>query len=303
MKSQYTAQSFEKGIRLDKFITEKLEEFTRSHILKLIENGQVCVNGQPCKKAGYALREGDKIEVNIIPPKQLNLEAEDIDIDIVYEDKDIAVINKARGMVVHPAAGAYSGTLVNALLFKLDSLSGINGVIRPGIVHRLDKDTSGLLVIAKNDKSHVELQRQIAQKEAKRLYLALVNGTIKQDEGIIDAPLARGDNERKKIFVKEGGRNAVTLYKAVKRYKDFTLCEFELKTGRTHQIRVHCKHIGHIIVGDKVYGDKDYFKVNGQLLHAYKLIIKHPTTGEIMTFEAPLPSYFQQVLDNLNNAN
>ena len=225
----------------------------------------------------------------------------DIDIDIVYEDEDMAVINKAQGMVVHPAPGSYDNTLVNALLYHLSSLSNINGVIRPGIVHRLDKDTSGLLVVAKNDNAHINLQEQISTKSAKRYYIALVDGDLKKDEGIVHTYIDRSSKDRKMMAVSRDnkGREAITLYKVLQRYVGYTLVEFELKTGRTHQIRVHSKHLGHPIVGDRVYGGSNKFGLNGQLLHAFKLVLTHPRTGKEMTFVADIPDYFKNVLNQL----
>ncbi len=232
---------------------------------------------------------------------KLDLEAKNIPLDIVYQDKDIAIINKPQGMTVHAGNGTHGSTLVNALLYHLDSLSGINGVIRPGIVHRIDKDTSGLLVVAKNDAAHLSLSKQIKDKTCHRIYLALLEGVVKQNDGVIDTFIGRSDKNRTMMAVKDSGRRAVTHFKVLKRYKEFTFAEFKLETGRTHQIRVHCKYIGHPIVGDPVYGyEKQKFKLNGQLLHAWKLELTHPSTGERMTFEAPIPDYFQAVLQKLD---
>lgn len=290
------------GIRLDVFVAEKAE-CTRSHAKTLIEDGNVEVNGMKASKSGLSLKAGDIVDIVNPAPKELNLEPQDIPIEIVWQDDDFAVVNKPQGMVVHPAPGAYDNTLVNALLYKLDSLSGINGVARPGIVHRLDKDTSGLLVVAKNDFAHTSLQKQIAEKSAKRFYYALVDGVVEKDSGEIRNFLARSMTDRKKYAVAKEGRLAITLYKVVRRYSAYTLMEYELKTGRTHQIRVHSRYIGHPVVGDKTYGGSDKFNLNGQLLHAYKLILKHPRTGEEMTFTAPLPDYFQNVLSSLKPSN
>ena len=286
------------GKRLDIFLGEKTGE-SRSHIKYLIEKEKGLVNGA-VKKAGYALKENDELIIYEDEVRELNLAPQNIPIDIIYEDDDIAVINKAQGMVVHPAAGAYENTLVNALLYHLKSLSSINGVVRPGIVHRLDKDTSGLLVIAKNDASHVDLQKQIADKEAKRFYYALVDGAVSKDEGVIETFIDRSQKDRKLMAVsRNSGRIAITHYNVLERFSRYTLMEYELKTGRTHQIRVHSKHIGHPVVGDGQYGGSNKFDLSGQLLHAHKLILTHPKTGEVMTFEAPLPKYFQDVLDKL----
>lgn len=286
------------GTRLDVFVAEKAE-CTRSHAKNLIEEGNVTVNGIKAAKSGALLKAGDVVVIVNPAPKELDLSPQDIPIEIVWQDEDFAVVNKPQGMVVHPAPGAYDNTLVNALLFKISSLSGINGVARPGIVHRLDKDTSGLLVVAKNDFAHISLQKQIAEKSAKRYYYALVDGVVQKDSGEIRNFLARSTADRKKYAVAKDGRLAITLYKVVKRYSVYTLMEYELKTGRTHQIRVHSRYIGHPVVGDRTYGGSDAFGLNGQLLHAYKLVLTHPRTGEEMTFTAPLPDYFQSVLDKL----
>ena len=287
--------------RIDVFLSEQAE-ITRSYVKNLIDEGNVIVNEKPITKAGYSTKIGDKITLTIQDSKELNLEPENIPLDIVYEDDDIAVINKPQGMVVHPAPGANEGTLVNALLYNLKSLSSINGIVRPGIVHRIDKNTSGLLVVAKNDFSHLELQKEIQTKEAKRYYVALVDGNVKQDEGVIETLIDRSQKDRKKMAVSlNSGRNAITLFKVKKRYGQYTLMEYELKTGRTHQIRVHSKYIGHPIVGDDVYNGSNKFSLNGQLLHAYKLVLRHPRTNEIMQFNAPYPEYFTKVLNKLDN--
>lgn len=289
----------DKSERLDVFLSEKLDK-TRSAVKKLVDDGVITVNGNKVK-AGRVLKIGEEIFVNIPDPVKLDLEAENIPLDIIYQDKDIAIINKPQGMTVHAGNGTHGSTLVNALLYHLDSLSGINGVIRPGIVHRIDKDTSGLLVVAKNDAAHLSLSEQIKNKTCHRIYLALLEGTVKQNDGIIDTFIGRSDKNRTMMAVKDSGRRAVTHFKVLKRYKEFTFAEFKLETGRTHQIRVHCKYIGHPIVGDPVYGyEKQKFKLNGQLLHAWKLELTHPSTGERMSFEAPLPDYFQAVLQKLD---
>lgn len=295
--NNYVAAS--KYKRLDLFLTETAD-FTRSHVKKLIEDGKVLLNGKPCK-SGDKVQEGDKITVEIAEPISLDVTPQNIPLDIIYQDDDLAVINKQQGLTVHSGGGTNGGTLVNALLYHLDKLSGINGVIRPGIVHRIDKDTSGLLVVAKNDFAHVDLAKQIQNKTAKRIYLALLEGSVKCDNGLIDTLITRSDKDRKQMAVSDiKGRRAVTEYRVLKRYEGFTLCEFSLKTGRTHQIRVHAKYLGHPVVGDKVYGyKKQKFDLSGQLLHAYKLILTHPKTGEVMEFTAPLPDYFENVLDKL----
>ena len=289
----------DKSERLDVFLSEKLDK-TRSAVKKLVDDGEITVNGNKVK-AGRTLKIGEEISVNIPDPVKLDLEAENIPLDIIYQDNDIAIINKPQGMTVHAGNGTHGSTLVNALLYHLDSLSGINGVIRPGIVHRIDKDTSGLLVVAKNDAAHLSLSEQIKNKTCHRIYLALLEGTVKQNDGVIDTFIGRSDKNRTMMAVKDSGRRAVTHFKVLKRYKEFTFAEFRLETGRTHQIRVHCKYIGHPIVGDPVYGyEKQKFKLNGQLLHAWKLELTHPSTGERMSFEAPLPDYFQAVLQKLD---
>ena len=289
----------DKSERLDVFLSEKLDK-TRSAVKKLVDDGEITVGGNKVK-AGRVLKIGEEISVDIPDPVKLDLEAENIPLDIIYQDKDIAIINKPQGMTVHAGNGTHGSTLVNALLYHLDSLSGINGVIRPGIVHRIDKDTSGLLVVAKNDAAHLSLSEQIKNKTCHRIYLALLEGTVKQNDGIIDTFIGRSDKNRTMMAVKDSGRRAVTHFKVIKRYKEFTFAEFKLETGRTHQIRVHCKYIGHPIVGDPVYGyEKQKFKLNGQLLHAWKLELTHPSTGERKSFEAPLPDYFQAVLQKLD---
>lgn len=291
----------EKSERLDVYLSEKLDK-TRSAIKKLIEDKNVTVNGK-VEKAGKTLKEGDEITVILPDPVKLDLEAENIPLDIIYQDEDIAIINKPQGMTVHAGNGVHGSTLVNALLYHLDSLSGINGVIRPGIVHRIDKDTSGLLVVAKNDAAHVSLSEQIKNKTCRRIYLALVEGVVKENDGVIDTFIGRSDKNRTMMAVKQDGRRAITHYKVIRRYKDYTLMEFSLETGRTHQIRVHTKYLGHPIVGDPVYGYKTQkFKLNGQLLHAFRLELTHPRSGERMTFEAPLPDYFRAVLEKLDSS-
>ena len=291
----------EKSERLDVYLSEKLDK-TRSAVKKLVEDKNVTVNGK-VEKAGKTLKEGDEITVVLPDPVKLDLEAENIPLDIIYQDEDIAIINKPQGMTVHAGNGVHGSTLVNALLYHLDSLSGINGVIRPGIVHRIDKDTSGLLVVAKNDAAHVSLSEQIKNKTCRRIYLALVEGVVKENDGVIDTFIGRSDKNRTMMAVKSDGRRAVTHYKVIRRYKDYTLMEFSLETGRTHQIRVHTKYLGHPVVGDPVYGYKTQkFRLNGQLLHAFRLELTHPRSGERMAFEAPLPDYFRAVLAKLDSS-
>jgi len=290
--------------RLDVFLAEQTDEFTRSRIKKLIEGGQVCVQGKIVKKAGDGVKQGDEVVVTVPDAVEYAVKAENIPIEIVYQDEDIAVVNKPRGMTVHVGNGNTEGTLVNALLYALDSLSGIGGVLRPGIVHRIDKDTTGLLVVAKNDKAHVSLAAQIAEKSAHRVYYALLEGNVKEDEGRIVTDLGRHPQDRLKMAVLPDGEGkiAVTDYEVLTRFgTEFTLCKFILQTGRTHQIRVHAKHIGHPCVGDPVYGyKKQKYKLSGQLLHAIELSLTHPRTGERMTFQAPLPEEFQSILEKLS---
>ena len=285
----------EEAVRPDVFLAEKLGK-TRSAVKKLIDEGLVTVGGVPVK-AGRTLKAGEEISVILPAAKKLDLEPENIPIDIVYQDADIAVINKPQGLTVHAGNGNESHTLVNALLYHLDSLSGINGVVRPGIVHRIDKDTSGLLVVAKNDAAHLSLAGQIQSKTCARIYLALLEGNVKEDSGTIATNIGRSDKNRTMMAVVERGRRAVTHYEVLERFGNYTLVRFRLETGRTHQIRVHAKYIGHPVVGDPVYGYKNQkFKLNGQLLHAETLSLDHPVTGERMTFHAPLPDYFENVL-------
>lgn len=284
--------------RIDKVLTSLEPEITRSQLKNLINDGHVTVNGQPVKPK-YKVQAGDKISLVKPEPQSLELTPENIPLDIVYEDDDVIVVNKPQGMVVHPAPGHPDHTLVNALLYH-SPLSTINGTFRPGIVHRIDKDTSGLLMVAKNDLAHQSLAEQLRNKTNKREYLALVYGQIKEDEGTIDAPLGRNPQDRKKQAVVKGGRHAVTHFKVIKRYDNFTLVKCILETGRTHQIRVHMKYIGHPLVGDPLYGPRKVIGKNGQFLHAALLGFKHPRTGEEMVFEAPLPENFQKMLDKLD---
>lgn len=288
--------------RLDVFIA-KAYAISRSSAKNYVEELGVTVNGVLRLKSGFELRVGDEVEFELPKPRELEVKAENIPLDIVYQDEYFAVINKPQGMVVHQASSYQkSDTLVNALLYNLDSLSSINGVIRPGIVHRLDKDTSGLIVVAKNDEAHKSLAGQIEKKTARRIYIGLCDGNFKEDSGTVDAPIARSKKDRKKMAIVEDGRKAVTHYTVLKRYGKYTLVRFELETGRTHQIRVHASSLHHPIVGDEVYGGSTALYKSGQLLHATELILKHPHTGEVMTFYRPVPEYFQSVLDKLNKA-
>ena len=296
-----TVTSDQTGKRIDSWLAEQIEGLTRSAAQNLLTDGAVRCNGQSLKK-NYKLVGGEAITVTLPELREVDLTPEDIPLDIIYEDADIIVVNKPRGMVVHPAVGNWSGTLVNALMFHCgDSLSGINGEHRPGIVHRIDKDTSGLLVVAKNDTAHQSLAAQIAAHTAHRGYEAIVVGSPRLDEGTVDKPIARHKTDRKKMAIVEGGREAITHYRVLKRYRGYTHMAFTLETGRTHQIRVHMASIGHPIIGDPVYGlKKDRFSDSGgQCLHASHLTLTHPRTGEKMDFFAPLPAYFTDILDKL----
>lgn len=286
------------GKRLDAFLVESLPEFTRSHIKNLIEKDLVTLDGKLPSKAGVSLKDGQKVEVEIVEPTKISTEAEDIDFEIVYEDKDLVVVNKPQGLVVHPCTSTKSGTLVNGLLAKIKDLSGINGKLRPGIVHRLDKDTSGLMVVAKNDFAHVNLAEQIKNKTCHRNYLAILEGNLKDSEGEVRTYIKRDPKDRKKMSVQADGRLAITDYKVLKYFDKACLVEFALQTGRTHQIRVHAKYLGHPVIGDKLYGKAEK-GLAGQLLHAYKLSFMHPRTGERLEFEADLPSYFLDYLKKL----
>ncbi len=291
----------EKGKRIDAYLSECIPELTRSAIQLLIQNEQIQVNGIVPKK-NYRILGTEQISVAQEEPKEVEIEPENIPIDIIYEDDDIIVVNKARGMVVHPAAGNWSGTLVNALMYHCgERLSGINGEIRPGIVHRIDKDTSGLLVIAKNDLAHQSLAAQIAEHSARREYQAIVIGKPREDTGTIDKPIARDKKDRKRMAIDPSGRDAITHYELIEAYRGYSHMKFQLETGRTHQIRIHMASIGHPIIGDPVYGHaKDRFhNIGGQCLHAYRLTLRHPTTDEIMVFECPLPDHFKTILEKL----
>jgi len=291
----------DQGTRIDKYLAEVFVDKSRSFIQGLIEKESVKVNGK-ISKSNYKLKAFDKIEVEFKEPEILKVDAEDIPIDILYEDKDVIVVNKAQGMVVHPAPGNYNGTLVNALLFHCKDLSSINGVIRPGIVHRIDKDTSGILVIAKNDEAHNKLSEQLKDHSMKREYCALVEGRLKNEKGTIDKPLARNKRDRLKIGVVEGGKRAVTHYEVIERYNGYTLIKCMLETGRTHQIRVHMASIGFPLIGDPLYGfKKQRFKLNGQMLHAKTLGFIHPTKNTYVEFTTELPEYFKAIIDKLRN--
>ena len=293
----------EGGERLDKLISEYSDEISRSFAAKLAEDGAVTVNGKRVRK-NYKAVSGDVVEIELPEPEPISAEPEDIPLDIVYEDDDLIVVNKPQGMVVHPAAGNYTGTLVNALMFHCrGTLSAINGVVRPGIVHRIDKDTSGLLVAAKNNEAHIFLAQQIKERKANRRYIALLNGILKED-GTVSKPIARHPVDRKKMAICAGGREAVTHYHVMEHFgNEYTLAECVLETGRTHQIRVHMASIGHSVVGDKTYGiKKERFNLAGQLLHAATLGFVHPKSGEYMEFSAPIPDYFENILEKLRKS-
>jgi 23S rRNA pseudouridine1911/1915/1917 synthase len=293
---QYTVKPEDEGLRIDRFLARTPELPSRTFVQKLLKNGRITVNGQ-IVKASYLLQAGDLVAVDFEAPAPPTVEAENIPLDILYEDQDLVVVNKPRGMVVHPAPGNQQGTLVNALLNYCTDLSGIGGVIRPGIVHRLDKDTSGVLVVAKNDQAHLALARQLKQRTMVRLYLALAHGRLPAPEGTISAPIARHPVHRKKMAVRADGRPATTHYRVIEELGPYTLLQVELTTGRTHQIRVHLQHIGHPVAGDQVYGRKtEPFSITGQALHAAVLRFLHPRTGQSLEFTAPLPADFQEVL-------
>ncbi|WP_396442947.1 RluA family pseudouridine synthase [Liquorilactobacillus mali] len=284
--------------RLDKVLTELFPQYSRSQLKQWLVERAILVNAQPAKP-NYKVKENDQIELTVPPVKETSLQPENIPLDIVYEDEDVLVVNKPQGMVVHPSPGHPDKTLVNALLAH-SPLSTINGEFRPGIVHRIDKDTSGLLMVAKNDQAHRSLAAQLKAKTNIREYIALVHGVIKEDNGKIDAPLGRSPKDRKKQAVVSGGRNAVTRFSVIKRYQNYTLIKCILETGRTHQIRVHLKYIGHPLVGDPLYGPAKTIKGNGQFLHAGKLGFKHPRTGKELVFDVPLPEIFRKTLDYLD---
>ena len=288
-------------MRLDKYLAEQFPEQTRSYLQKLIKDGEVLVNGKNVK-TGYQLSKGDEVSVNIPEPKELDVEPQKMDLDIVYEDDDVILINKPKGMVVHPAPGHTTDTLVNGLLYHCkDNLSGINGVARPGIVHRIDRDTTGILIVCKNDMSHNSIAAQLKEHSINRRYRALVHGNLKEDTGTIEGPIGRHPIDRKKMAINErNGKPAVTHYTVLERFGNYTLIECKLETGRTHQIRVHMTSIGHPLVGDEVYGPaKCPFKLQGQSLHAMVLGFVHPRTGEYMEFSADLPEYFEDLLRKL----
>ena len=291
----------EAGNRLDKALAD-LTELSRSQANEAIKAGTVLVNGKS-SKAKYAVKEDDVITYEVPEEEALEYKAEDIPLDIIYEDADVAVVNKPQGMVVHPSAGHTSGTLVNALMYHVKDLSSINGVVRPGIVHRIDKDTSGLLMVAKNDKAHNALAAELKDKKSLRKYVAIVHGNLPNDRGVIEAPIGRSDKDRKKQAVTAKGKPAVTRFTVLERFGNYTLVELQLETGRTHQIRVHMAYIGHPVAGDPLYGPRKTLKGHGQFLHAKTLGFTHPTTGELVEFTAEEPAIFKETLEKLRKGN
>ena len=297
---QYKIEEKNKNERLDKALSNIDNNLSRTAIQRLIEEEKILVNGK-LEKASYKVNIGDIITIEETLAKEIELKAQDIPIEILYEDKDIIVVNKPKGLVVHPANGNPDGTLVNAIMnICKDSLSGIGGEIRPGIVHRIDKDTSGVLIVAKNDYAHINLSNQIKNREVRKIYIALVRGVIKENEATINMPIARSTKDRKKMAVQKNGKEAVTHFTVLERFEKYTLLKIKIDTGRTHQIRVHLSEIGYPIVGDYVYSNgKNPFNVVGQMLHAQSIEFKHPTTGKIMKIEAPLPEYFEEIIKKL----
>ena len=288
------------GKRIDAYLAEELKDISRVAVQRLITNGKVLVNDKKVK-VSYKVQQGDKIQVEEEKPVEISIKAQKIPLDIIYEDDDIIVINKPKGMVVHPANGNPDGTLVNAVMaICKDSLSGIGGEIRPGIVHRLDKDTSGIIIVAKNDKAHINLSEQIKDHKVKKTYIALVRGIVKENEATIKMPIGRSDKDRKKMAVTKNGKEAITHFKVLKRYEKYTLLQVNIETGRTHQIRVHLSQIGYPIVGDQVYSNgKNEWNIKGQCLHAKSLEFTHPSSGKKMYLEAKLPEYFENILEDL----
>ena len=297
-----TTELCDEGLRLDRFLSEELEDHSRSFLQKLIKEGLVTVDGKPVK-ANYRLSAGQQVSVQVREPEEVNIEPQEMPLDILYEDGDVCIVNKPKGMVVHPAAGHYRDTLVNGIMYHCqDSLSGINGSLRPGIVHRIDKDTTGALIICKNDKAHSCIAEQLKEHSITRRYRAIVIGNLSEDEGTVDAPIGRHPTQRKKMAVNRiNGKRAVTHYRVLERFRGYTYIECQLETGRTHQIRVHMASIGHPLLGDTVYGPakQAYPLLEGQTLHAMVIGFVHPTTGAYMEFEAPLPAYFAELLQKL----
>ncbi|MBP3464001.1 MAG: RluA family pseudouridine synthase [Clostridia bacterium] len=299
LKKEYLSQ--EEGIRLDKYLSKVDGELSRVMIQKLIENKKVFVN-KKIEKASYKVKINDTIEMEIEKPQETKLKPEEIPLNVIYEDNDIIIINKEKGMCVHPGNGNPDGTLANAIMARCkDSLSGIGGQIRPGIVHRIDKDTSGIIIVAKNDKSHISISNQIKEHLTTKTYIALVRGIVRENEASIDMPIGRSKKDRKKMAVDKDGKNAITHFKVLKRYSDCTLLEIIIETGRTHQIRVHLSQIGYPIIGDYTYSNgKNRFGIEGQMLHAYKIKFVHPTTKKEVEFTAELPEYFKKILEELD---
>lgn len=299
MSGTFTVTEEVQGERIDKALASMQQDWSRTQIQGFVQDGLVVVNGQAIKQK-YKVQTGDVITVTPPEPEPLEIKAEDLNLEIVYEDSDVLVVNKPKGMVVHPAPGHTTGTLVNGLMYHCKDLSGINGVMRPGIVHRIDKDTSGLLMVAKNDKAHESLVQQLVDKTVTRRYTALVHGHIPHDKGTIDAPIGRDQKDRQKMGVVDNGKHAVTHFQVIGRFGvDYTLIECRLETGRTHQIRVHMNYIGYPLVGDPKYGPKKTIDFGGQVLHAGILGFVHPSTNEYLEFEAPLPEDYQQLLEEL----
>lgn len=299
IKQEFVVSLDEAGERLDKALSLLYPELSRSFFQKLIKDGQILVNGLP-RKANYCVAPGDILTVSIPKAQEIDILPEDIPLDILYEDEDVLVVNKPKGMVVHPSAGHYSGTLVNAVMHHCkDSLSGINGEVRPGIVHRIDMDTTGALIVCKNDHAHVNIAEQIKEHSVTRRYLGIARGIVRQDEGVVDAPIGRHPTERKRMAANvRNGKPAVTHYRVLQRFRNHTFLEFSLETGRTHQIRVHMASIGHPLLGDSVYGKgKIPWKLQGQTLHAAVIGFRHPADGRYVEVEAPLPSYFEELLE------
>jgi 23S rRNA pseudouridine1911/1915/1917 synthase len=296
----FEAAAADRGERLDVFVAGRAPELSRSRVQRLIADGLVSVGGRPVK-ANYKLQPGEEVSLTVPPPEPVAVEAEAIPLDVLYEDAEVVVVNKPRGMVVHPAAGNWRGTLVNALLARCGDLSGVGGEVRPGIVHRLDKDTSGVMVAAKSDRAHASLAKQIKDRTAGRRYLALVHGSVQADEGLIDAPIGRHRTDRKKMAVDAGhGREARTRFTVLERFNGYTLVKCKLETGRTHQIRVHMAYIGHPVVGDPKYGPRSSpFNIAGQALHSAELSFRHPASGAEMVFTAPLPGDMEEILAKL----
>ncbi|USK94024.1 RluA family pseudouridine synthase [Rossellomorea marisflavi] len=298
---QHSIDENNQGERIDKVVSSLNKDWSRSLVQLWIKEGHVKVNGEVVK-ANFKCPLDASIEIAIPDPEELDVEAEDLNLDIAYEDQDVIVVNKPKGMVVHPAPGHSSGTMVNGLMHHCKDLSGINGVMRPGIVHRIDKDTSGLLMVAKNDKAHEHLVNQLVEKTVTRKYTAIVHGNIPHEYGTIDAPIGRDPKDRQSMTVVDNGKKAVTHFRVLDRYEDFTLVECELETGRTHQIRVHMKYIGYPLAGDPKYGPRKTLPLNGQALHAGTLGFVHPRTGEYMEFHADLPEEFTKLIARLENS-